>query len=96
MSKRKGGYRRKSRTLLRKSHRTAGKLPLTRFLAHYTLGDRVILQAESSHHKGLFHPRFHGKVGTIIGRKGRCYELTIYDGTKEKKLIVHPVHLLRQ
>jgi len=71
-------------------------MPLTRFLAHYAAGDRVTLQAESAYHKGMFHPRFHGKVGTIVARKGRCYELTICDGTKEKKLIVHPVHLLHQ
>ena len=96
MSNRKGGYRRKSRTLLRKHHRAAGKLQLTRFLAHYSAGDRVVLKAESAHHKGLFHPRFHGRIGTIVARRGRCYELTIYDGSKEKTLIVHPVHLSRQ
>lgn len=96
MSKRKGGYRHKSRTKLTKHHRSTGKISLTKFLAKYAVGDKVILRAESAYHKGMFHQRFYGRTGTVVGIRGRCCEVNICDGSKHKTLIVHPVHLTRQ
>lgn len=93
MGKRKGGYRRGSRQLLRKNHRTAGKLSLTRFLATYEQGQGVTLKAEPAYHKGMYHVRFHGSTGVVSARRGDCYEVVVRDGGKEKKLVVHPVHL---
>ena len=43
--------------------------------------------------KGMYHSRFYGKMGVVKGKKGRCYEVMITDGSKQKTLIVHPVHL---
>jgi large subunit ribosomal protein L21e len=39
------------------------------------------------------HPKYHGMVGTIIGKRGECYEVLVNDKGKEKMIIVHPAHL---
>ena len=44
----------------------------------------------------MYFPRFHGKIGTVVSQKGRCYTVKIKDGNAEKTLIVHPVHLRKQ
>ncbi len=56
-------------------------------------GERVVLKAEPSYHKGLYFHRFHGKIGVVKAKKGRYYEVVVRDGGKQKTLIVHPVHL---
>lgn len=93
MVKRIGGARRKTRKIMRKNYRRKGKLSITRFFAEFDEGQKVQLLAESSYQKGMYFRRFHGKVGTIVGKKGRCYEIGIKDLNKQKTLIVHPVHL---
>jgi ribosomal protein L21E len=32
-------------------------------------------------------------TGTVSGKKGACYGVTIKDGGKTKKLFIHPIHL---
>ena len=93
MVKRIGTSRRGSRHKLRKNYREKGKISTTRFLQEFNIDDRVALVAEPAYHKAMYHTRFHGKIGKIIGKRGRCYEVMIKDGSKQKVLIVHPVHL---
>ena len=80
---------------MQKTRREKGKLSLSRYFQTFEDGQRVLLKAEPSIQKGLYFLRFHGKTGTITGKKGRCYEVSIKDFDKTKKLIVHPVHLRR-
>ena len=93
MVQRKGGLRRKARYKFRKEKRSIGKISLTRYLQSFNAGDRVFLSLESAVQKGMYHPRFMGKSGIIGSKRGSCYEVIINDLGKEKKLIVHPVHL---
>ncbi len=93
--KRIGGNRRKSRYKMSKSISEKGKLPINRFLQTFETGEKVLLKAFPSYHKGLFCLRFYGKVGEVIGKQGNCYKVDIIDGKKAKECIVHPVHLLR-
>jgi len=95
MVKRIGSARRKTRTKLKKTIRKRGKVSITRFLQKFVTDDRVLLNAEPAIQKGMYHPRFHGKVGTIQTTKGKCYIVDIKDKGKKKELIVHPVHLKR-
>lgn len=90
-----GGGRRKSRHKLLKKAKEKGKISLKNYLQTFNEGDKVLLKAEPSIQKGMYHLRFHGKAGTIKGRKGECYLVKIYDKTKPKELIVHPIHLRR-
>jgi large subunit ribosomal protein L21e len=39
------------------------------------------------------HRRFHGLTGTIVGVRGRCYEVQVKLGNSTKKLIVGKEHL---
>lgn len=93
MAKRIGTFRRKSRHKLAKNVRSKGKISLTRFFQKFESGERVVLKADPAVQKGLYFPRFHGKLGIVKGKKGRCYEVAIKDFRKEKTVIVHPVHL---
>lgn len=93
MGKRKGGLRRRSRALFRKNVRSRGKFSLSRYFASFNPGDRVVLCGEPSIQKGLYHSRFHGKQGIVSAKRGRCYEILVQDGQKQKLLILHPVHL---
>lgn len=95
MVQRIGGMRRNTRYKLQKNIRQKGKISLTRYFQPLTVGQRVILAAESAVHAGMYHPRFHNKVGTITEKKGNCYIIQIKDNNKSKLQIVHPVHLKR-
>ena len=95
MGKRKGGSRRKSRKLMRKPAGTGGKLSLSKYFAEFVPGEQVVLKAEPSVQKGLFHLRFHGRAGKIVRKQGNGYAVQFYDGNKEKTIITHPIHLRR-
>ncbi|HZX12425.1 MAG TPA: 50S ribosomal protein L21e [Candidatus Nanoarchaeia archaeon] len=95
MAKRIGGTRRKTRHKFAKNVRQRGKISLAHYFQSFSNGDNVCLVAEPSIHKGLYHARFHGKAGTITGKRGSCYEVKIQDLNMQKTLIVHPIHLRR-
>ncbi len=95
MTQRIGGTRRKSRYKSKKPRREKGKLKTRKYLEEYKAGDKVLLKPEPFVQKGLFHLRFSGRSGIINRKTGRCYEVRIKDSAKEKKIIVHPVHLKR-
>ncbi len=93
MAQRIGGFRRKTRYKLKKDYRDKGKISISRYFQEFKIGDKVVLKAEPSIHKGMYHPRFHGKTGTIKSKQGKCYQVLINDHNKEKTLIIHPIHL---
>ncbi len=93
MVTRRGSRIRKSRKKLTIPLRKKGKLPITKYLAKFEDNSKVILKRAASVQKGIYHMRFHGKVGVVEGKQGMCYKVTIRDGSKQKTLIVHPVHL---
>tara|TARA_Y100000034_G_scaffold126401_1_gene177569 strand:+ start:3335 stop:3625 length:291 start_codon:yes stop_codon:yes gene_type:complete len=93
MAQRTGGFRRKTRSKLKKNVRRKGKISLSKYFQRFKEDDRVRLIAEPAVQRGMYFPRFHNKAGVIMGKKGKCYQVMIKDGRKEKVLIVHPVHL---
>ena len=90
---RTGGFRRKTRSKLRKNVRSKGKISIRKFLQKFIEGDRVNLVAEPGVQGGMYHPRFHGKSGIIGIKQGSNYYVKIRDGNKDKSLLVHPIHL---
>lgn len=90
---RTGGYRRKTRSKLRKNIREKGKVAIRRFFQSFAEGDRVSFVAEPGVQRGMYHPRFHGKSGIIAKKQGTNYHVKIKDGNKEKSILVHPIHL---
>ncbi len=96
MARRKGGARRKTRHKLMKPLGQHGKTSLRRFFADIPEGTPVTLLYDSAIQKGTYHPRFYGLPATVLGKQGRCYLLSVNDQGKQKRLIVHPVHLTVQ
>lgn len=90
-----GGARRKTRQKFKKVAGQKGKISLRRYLQTFSSGDRVALVAEPAVQQGLYFRRFHGKNAVVSRKLGSCYEVKISDLGKEKRVIVHPVHLRR-
>jgi large subunit ribosomal protein L21e len=95
MAKRIGTSRRKTRHKFKKSLRQKGKLSISRYFQAFNEGERVGLSVEPSVQKGIYFPRFVGRIGIIRKKNGSCYEVEIKDKSKLKTIIVHPVHLKR-
>lgn len=93
MVQRKGGFRRNTRHKLQKPVRKKGKISQKRFFQKLEPGDKVKLTAEPAYQKGMYFPRYHGKIGVVKDKKGECYNVAVKDHDKDKQLIVHPVHL---
>ena len=93
MGKKSKGFRRKTRSLLRKKPRERGKIGLSRILYEYKPGEKVVIKIDPSVHKGMPHRRFHGNVGVIVGKRGRAYVVNVTQGDAVKQIIVRPEHL---
>jgi large subunit ribosomal protein L21e len=93
MTKRIGSQRRKSRRRLIQKKKMKGRIPIRDFVNIINKGDKVVLKANPSFQKGLYHMRFHGRAGEVVSLKGSCCMVRISDGEKLKTLIIHPVHL---
>ncbi|HDI02144.1 MAG TPA: 50S ribosomal protein L21e [Ignisphaera sp.] len=88
------GLRHRTRKVFRKSIREKGAIPpLSRILIEYMPGDRVYIVADPAIHKALPHRRYHGKVGVVVGRRGRAYIVQLKVGSKVKTLFLLPEHL---
>jgi large subunit ribosomal protein L21e len=90
------GPRKKTRYKFRKDQRRRGILPVTSLIQKFEIGQKVHVICEPSIQKGMPHPRFHGRTGTVVGQRGRAWLLEIRDGGKEKIVIARPQHLKAQ
>jgi len=90
MVKKSRGFRTRTRKKLKTGLRRRG---ITRFLRKFSVGDKVVIKIDPSSHRGMPFPRFKGRVGTIIGKRGRAYIVEIKNGNKVKKIISMPEHL---
>lgn len=93
MPERTGGSRRKTRYKYQKDLRQKGKMSLRKFLQEFTQGDKVTLLIEPAYQRGMYHRRFHGKVGVVSGKQGECYKVDVNEQSMKKTFIIHPVHL---
>jgi len=87
------GYRSGTRRLLKKEPRERGKMRLSKLLYEYQPSNRVVIKIDPSVHKGMPHRRYHGRVGTIIDKRGRSYVVSVTQGDAVKEIIVRPEHL---
>jgi large subunit ribosomal protein L21e len=88
--------RKKSRDKLSKTVRSKGISPVVRAIQEFETGSRVHVLIDPSIHKGMPHPRFHGKTAEVIGKRGRAFVLKVTDGDATKTLITLPEHLMAQ
>jgi len=87
------GYRAGTRRLLRKDPRERGKIRISKLLHEYQPGTRVVIKLDPSVQKGMPHRRYHGKVGTIVEKRGRSYVVNVTQGDAIKEIIAKPEHL---
>ncbi len=87
------GYRSGTRRLLKKEPRERGKIRLSKLLHEYEAGSHVVIMIDSSVQKGMPHKRFHGRVGTVIEKRGRSYVVSISQGDAVKEIVVRPEHI---
>ncbi|MCW1296521.1 MAG: 50S ribosomal protein L21e [Candidatus Parvarchaeota archaeon] len=87
------GPRSKTRQKFKKEKLGAGKVPISRFLQSFNVGEKVIISPEVSFHKGMPNKRFYGKIGKVIGRRGKAFLVEVEDGNKKKIVICPAVHL---
>jgi large subunit ribosomal protein L21e len=87
------GFRSGARRLLTKGPREHGKLRLSKLLHEYQPGASVVVKIDSSVHKGMPHRRYHGRIGTIVNKRGRSYVVTVSQGDAVREIIVRPEHL---
>jgi large subunit ribosomal protein L21e len=90
------GIRKKTRYKLKKPLRRRGIIPVTALIQKFEIGQKVHVVCEPSTQKGMPHRRFHGKTGTVIGRRGRAWLLEVSDGATTKVVIARPQHLKAQ
>ena len=87
------GYRRSTRSLSTKASRDKGRPKLGKLLLVYEVGSQVVVKIDSSVQKSLPHRRFHGKIGTVMAKRGRGYVVSVTQGDSVKEIIVRSEHL---
>lgn len=90
------GMRKKNRDKLSKTVRTRGISPVVKAIQEFEPGSRVHILIDPSRHKGMPHPKFHGKTGVIVAKRGRAFVLSVTDGNSAKTVIALPEHLTGQ
>lgn len=93
MPRKSKGYRKRTRSLLRKKPRERGKVGLSKILREYEPGQKVVVKINSTIHKGMPHRRYHGRIGVIANKRGRAYVVGVTQGKAVKEIIVRPEHL---
>ena len=87
------GFRSRTRKLLTRKPRERGKVGLSRIFRGYQPGEKVVVQLNSSIHKGMPHRRYHGKIGVIVEKRGRAYVIDVAQKKAMREIIVRPEHL---
>ncbi len=83
----------RARTRHKLQKKVKGMPKVNDMLRSFKVGDKVAIVIEPSVHSAMPYPRYHGKIGSVVGQRGRAYLVEIKNGGKTKKLISHPVHL---
>jgi large subunit ribosomal protein L21e len=91
MTKKSRGFRAKTRFKIRQ--KVAYRPTVNKFLQEFKRDQTVVIVQEPASQRGMPHPRFKGKSGKIIEKRGKSYIVEILDGNKVKKLIARPEHL---
>lgn len=93
MTTRMDGFRKRTRRKFKKDQSAKGKLSIRNYLQKFNVGDKVSLTVEPAIQTGMYRPKFMGLIGTVVSKKGQCYNVEINDMSKKKTVVVHPVHL---
>ncbi|MDP6098815.1 MAG: 50S ribosomal protein L21e [Candidatus Thalassarchaeaceae archaeon] len=90
------GLRQGTRSIASRSKKDRGRLFISRAIHPYKIGDSVAIVIDGGQQKGMPHRRFQGRTGTISGKQGRAYVITVKDGNMTKTVVSRPEHLRPQ
>ena len=91
--RRSKGTRQGTRSILRKSKTERGRVVIRRILHEYQDGDRVAIVLDGGQQAGMPHRRFQGRTGTIAGKQGKAWVVSVKDGNMKKTVVARPEHL---
>ncbi len=74
-------------------HHKPSKLGITELIKNFTIGDKVIIMPKGNF-KNIPHPRYKGRIGTVVERRGGAYVVK-FDVSKSitRRIIVPQMHL---
>lgn len=78
--------------LKRKKVREKGKIKFSRYFQKLNAGDRVAVIMDLSFKTG-FPKSIQGRTGILEEKRGDCWIVKAKIGKKNKRFIIHPVHL---
>ena len=91
LGKKSSGPRKRTRRIFKQ--KTDYRPTITKFIQDFPEGQSVVIDQEPSSHRGMPYKRFKGKVGKVIGKRGKAFIIEIREGNKIKKIISRPEHL---
>lgn len=86
------GFRVKTRKLLRKRG-NFGFSDHILSINQLKKGNKVVIYINPKYHNGMPHRRYHGKVGSVLGRRGKAFIIEVSKGNRLVKLIIPSEHL---
>jgi large subunit ribosomal protein L21e len=84
------GYRRRTRSLLRKRESRG----LSHILTDYAPDQKVVIKIDSTQVKGMPHRRFNGLVGVVKETGRRAVVIDVQVGDKKKTVISRKEHIV--
>ena len=88
------GYRSRTRRLLSKTPRERSRGGIGYLLYDYKIGQKVQIDIRPGPTISKApHRRYQGRVGTIVGKRGRAYVIEIILGGKKKTIITTKEHI---
>ena len=95
MVKRTHGYRFKTRRLLSKAPRERGRPGLFRWLLarYYRVGDKLVIDIDPVNISTAPHRRYQGRVGTLVGWRGKALVLEVDFMGERRTVITTPDHV---
>lgn len=88
--KSKGTFSRRTRNMVR--HHKMSVLSVSEQIERFSIGDKVAIVPKSNY-RDAPHPRYRGKIGTVVGGRGDAYIVEVNVMNAKRKLIVLPLHL---
>lgn len=86
------GFRRRTRNLKVKV-KERGKVGIRRYFQKFEENDTVSISINPKY-RAIPYPKFQGRSGKIVDKRGRAYCVEIKDGNKMKMVLVTPEHLI--
>ncbi len=91
MTKRSGGlFVGRTRHLAR--HHKPSTLSVATFIKQFKEGDKVAIVPKGNF-RNIPHPRYRGRIGTVVSKRGDAYEVRVKIMSAQRTLIVPAVHL---